>query len=73
MRPVKYPTMPLVMAIVYWSYDMDIYVMDATFKVARVGLSQEAAGICYCQCSPDDLNAVESAALTRNQYRVAMV
>ena len=61
------------MAIVYWSYNNDIYVMDATFKVARVGLSRVAAGICYCQCFSNDLNAVGSAALTRNQYKVAMV
>ena len=46
--------------------------MDTTFKVAGVGLSRAVAGICYCQCSPDDLNAVESAAIMRNQYRVAM-
>ena len=60
------------MAIVYWSYSIDIYVIDAPFKVTCVGLSGVAAESCYCQCSSDNLNLVESAALTRNQYRVAM-
>ena len=45
----------------WWSH-IGIHVMDATFKVVHVGLSQAAAGICYCQSSPVDLNAVKSAA-----------
>ena len=50
------------MAIVYWSYNNDIYVMDATSKVARVGLSRVAAGICYCHSSPDYLSRIQIGA-----------
>ena len=36
-----------------WLYYNNAYVIVAIFKVAHVGLSWVAAGICYCQCSPN--------------------
>ena len=36
-----------------WLYYNGAYVIVAIFKFARVELSWLAAGICYCQCSPN--------------------
>ena len=63
------------MAIVYWSYDIVIYVMDATFQSCslQAGSRFRRDAIFFIPPKgPKWSDARESAALKRNQYRVAM-